>query len=83
MLPEQSSPDKDFDEKPKRQEIEYVGAPTEYADEAEVPDAVGLIARILAGGAIGSAYVTGLVALIGVACAACALTYVIVSILLQ
>ena len=83
MLPEQSSNNEPFSEKPKRQQVEYVGAPTEFADEAEVPEAISLIARIVAGGAISSAYISGIVILTGVACAVCALFYVITSTLLQ
>ncbi len=54
---------------------EYVGAPTEYADEAEVPEAIGLIAKILAGGLL--AWSTAVVVLVvaGVTCAICAVLY--------
>lgn len=83
MLPEQFSQDEAYEDKPKRQEVEFVGAPTEYADEAEVSDAVGLIAKVLAGGAISSAYIAGIVALVGVGCAVCTLFYVIANVLLQ
>ncbi len=49
----------------------FVGAPSEYASEAEVPEAVGLIAKILAGSVL--AWSTGAVVLVlaAVGCAIC------------
>ncbi len=56
-----------------RPQPEFVGAPTEYADAQEVPETLGLLAKILAGGALTWGIVVGIAALLGVACALCSL----------
>lgn len=75
MLPEQF----DREEQPqssqdsyRKQKVEYVGAPTEYADRDEVPEAVGMIAKILAGGAITSSLLGAVLLILALSCTVCA-----------
>lgn len=72
MLPERPESPEQPPARPRPQP-EFVGAPTEYADAQEVPESLGLLAKIVAGGALTWGIVVGIVALLGVACTLCSL----------
>ncbi|NPV67968.1 MAG: hypothetical protein HPY64_12555 [Anaerolineae bacterium] len=61
----------------------YVGAPSEYASEAEVPETVGLIAKILAGSVL--AWSTGAIVLVlaGAGCALCVAATLLIGLTLR
>lgn len=84
------TPDRSHDEerpagqKAKRDDQpEYVGAPTEYADEAEVPEAVGLITKALAGGFLAWSTVAIVLAVAGALCAVCVVLYFVAGLVLR
>jgi hypothetical protein len=53
--------------------VQYVGSPTEYADAEEMPEAISLFAKILAGGALTWAAAMVVLVILTVGCAACAI----------
>ena len=55
----------------RKTEPETVGAPSAYADAAEVPEAVSLLARVLAGGVLSWAIIALVVGLLALGCALC------------
>jgi uncharacterized membrane protein len=56
---------------PRRKEPEYVGAPTEYANAAEVPESVSLLAKVLAGGVLTWIVVVAVLGVLAAGCAIC------------
>ncbi len=52
----------------RKSQPEFVGAPTEYADEAEVPEGIAMLAKAFAGGGL----LVALLGLLGAGCAICA-----------
>jgi len=55
----------------RRSEPEFVGAPSAYADEAEVPEAVGLLAKLVAGGVLSWTVIALVMGLLAFGCAVC------------
>lgn len=55
----------------RKAEPEYVGAPSAYADEAEVPEVIGLLARIVAGGVLSWSVIVLVAGLLAFGCAVC------------
>lgn len=54
---------------PHKPQVEYVGSPTEFANEAEVPEGVALLAKAFAGGWL----LLVVAGLLGGGCAVCAI----------
>lgn len=71
--PDQPASSKASQVSPERREEqpEFVGAPTEYADAAEVPEAVGLLAKILAGGLLTWSALVAVIGAVGLVCLVC------------
>jgi hypothetical protein len=71
MLQEPSDQGSGMDRERRQKPPAYVGAPSEYADAAEVPESVGLLAKIVAGGVLSWSVIALVVGLLAVGCAAC------------
>ncbi len=70
MLSEPPSTERSESE-PRRTEPEYVGAPTEYANAAEVPETVSFLAKVFAGGVLTWIVVMAVLGVLAAGCAVC------------
>lgn len=71
MLQEPSDQESGVARERRQAPPEYVGAPREYADAAEVPESVSLLAKVLAGEVLSWAVIALVVGLLALGCAAC------------
>jgi hypothetical protein len=51
---------------------EFVGAPTEYADAAEVPEVVSIVAKVITGGLLSWTVLAAVLTVLALSCAICA-----------
>lgn len=52
--------------------VEYVGAPTEYADAQEVPESINFLAKLVAGGILTWTVIAAVAGVLLLACVICA-----------
>ena len=67
------NPNDGVPEQKKTRQPEFVGAPTEYADAQEVPEAISFLAKLVAGGVLTWSLLAGLAILLMVGCMICGL----------
>lgn len=78
MIPESSDSPERPRQKPPPREVEYVGAPTEYANRDEVPEAVSFLAKLFAGGAIAWGVLVAVIGLCALACVICGVLWLLI-----
>ena len=83
MIQEPSDRDFEAERESHKAPPEYVGAPSEFANAAEVPESVSLLAKIVAGGVLSWSVVALVAGLLALGCAACFLASFLVGSVLR